>query len=71
MELQHSKFQLHLLCAIFMEGKQNIERQIRSIQVSYPEAVIVKETYSGTKFQGRRGLEKILAKVEPGSSLIP
>ena len=51
-------------------GKQNIERQVRNIQASYPEAVIVKEIYSGTKFQGRRELEKILAKVEPGDTII-
>lgn len=51
-------------------GKQNIERQVRNIQASYPEAVIVKETYTGTKFQGRKELEKILAKAEPGDRII-
>lgn len=51
-------------------GKQNIERQVRNIRASYPEAVIVKETYTGTKFQGRKELEKILAKAEPGDRII-
>lgn len=28
---------------------QNIERQIRNIKADYPEAVIYKESYTGTK----------------------
>lgn len=28
--------------------KQNMERQIRNIQKEYPEAVIIKEVYTGT-----------------------
>ncbi len=35
--------------------KQNMERiDIRNIEKEYPEAVIIKEVYTGTKFQGRR-----------------
>lgn len=34
--------------------KQNMDRQIRNIQKEYPEVVIIKEVYTGTKFQGKR-----------------
>lgn len=51
-------------------GKQNIDRQIRNIQSAYPKAVIVKEVYSGTKFQGRKMLEQLLSKVHSGDMII-
>ncbi|MCD8015670.1 MAG: recombinase family protein [Lachnospiraceae bacterium] len=51
-------------------GKQNIERQIRNIQSAFPEAVIVKEVYTGTKFQGRKELDKLLAKVQPNDIIV-
>ena len=51
-------------------GRQNIERQERNIKAAYPNAVIVKEVYTGTKFQGRKELEKILDKVQAGDTII-
>ena len=51
-------------------GKQNIERQVRNIQSTFPNAVIVKEVYTGTKFQGRKELDKILDKVQSGDTII-
>lgn len=39
-------------------GKQSIERQIRNIKTTYPEAIIVEEVYTGTKFQGRDKFRK-------------
>lgn len=51
-------------------GKQNIERQIRNIQSVFPGVVIVKEVYTGTKFQGRRELDKLLGKVQLGDTII-
>ena len=40
--------------------KQNIERQVRNILAVHPDAIIVREVYTGTKFQGRKELDKIL-----------
>lgn len=51
-------------------GRQNIERQERNIKASFPDAVIVKEVYTGTKFQGRKELEKVLDKVQTGDTII-
>ena len=51
-------------------GRQNIERQERNIRTAYPNAVIVKEVYTGTKFQGRKELEKLLNKVQAGDMII-
>lgn len=51
-------------------GKQNIERQIRNILAEYPDATIVKETYTGTKLEGRKDFENLLKKVQKGDRLI-
>lgn len=46
--------------------KQNPQRQIRNILSVYPTAIIVVETFTGTKFYGRTELDnKILKKIEP------
>lgn len=50
-------------------GRQNIERQEQNIRIAYPNAVIVKEVYTGTKFQGRKELEKLLDKVQAGDMI--
>lgn len=51
-------------------AKQNIERQERNIRAAYPDAVIIKEVYTGTCFQGRKELEKILTQVQEGDYVI-
>lgn len=51
-------------------AKQNIDRQVRNILSVYPDAKIVKETYTGTKFQGRKELDKILRKVKAGDTIV-
>lgn len=51
-------------------AKQNIDRQVRNILSSYPDAKIVKETYTGTKFQGRKELNKILKKVQEKDTIV-
>lgn len=51
-------------------SKQSIERQIRNIQSAFPEAFIIKEVYSGTRFQGRKELEKLLKIVKKGDVII-
>ena len=49
--------------------KQNMERQIRNIQKEYPEAVIIKEVYTGTKFQGRKELNKLIKQLKAGDTV--
>lgn len=51
-------------------GKQNIERQVRNIQSTFLDAIIVKEVYTGTKFQGRKELDKILNVAVSGDTII-
>ena len=51
-------------------GKQSIDRQIRNIKAAYPEAIIVEEVYTGTKFQGRDKLEKIVKAVKEGDTIV-
>ena len=50
--------------------KQSMERQIRNIKLAYPDAVIVKETYTGTKKQERKEFEKMIKVVFTGATLV-
>lgn len=50
--------------------KQNIERQVRNILAVFPDAIIIREIYTGTKFQGRKELEKLLKIVRTGDTII-
>lgn len=50
--------------------KQSIDRQVRNILAIYPNAKIVKETYTGTKFQGRKQFDKVLNKVKSGDTIV-
>lgn len=49
---------------------QNIERQERNIKAEYPEAHIVKETYTGTKLEGRKELDKIIKTAKAGDMIV-
>lgn len=50
--------------------KQNIDRQVRNILVSYPDAKIIREIYTGTRVQGRKELDKLLQQIKPGETII-
>lgn len=50
--------------------KQSIERQIRNILATYPTAEIITEVYTGTKFQGRKELDKLLKKKHSGDTIV-
>lgn len=49
---------------------QSIERQERNILAQFPEAKIYKETFTGTKIQGRKKLDEILKQIKPGDCLV-
>lgn len=50
--------------------KQSIERQVRNILSLYPDADIRKEIYTGTKYQGREELQKILKTVKKVDTIV-
>ena len=50
--------------------KQSIDRQIRNIKEQFPDSVIVQEVYTGTKFQGRKELDKLLRILKPEDTVI-
>ncbi len=50
--------------------KQSIDRQVRNIQQRYPNAIIIKEVYTGTKFQGRKELDKLLKVVKSNDTIV-
>lgn len=50
-------------------GRQSIERQIRNISAAYPDAVIIKEVYTGTT-DNRPEWRKLMSKVRPGDTII-
>ena len=49
---------------------QNIDRQIRNILVAYPDAIIYKEAFTGTKIQGRKTLDALLKQVSNGDTIV-
>ncbi len=49
---------------------QNIERQVRNILASYPDAILKQEAYTGWKMKGRKEWEKLLDLVRPGDTII-
>lgn len=50
--------------------KQNIDRQVRNIKGAYPQAYIVEEVYTGTKFQNRKEFEKMEKCLKAGDTLV-
>jgi DNA invertase Pin-like site-specific DNA recombinase len=51
-------------------SKQSIERQVRNIQDYDKTAKIIREVFTGTKFQGRTELDKILKNIKPNDTII-
>ena len=51
-------------------NKQNIERQERNIRGEYPEAIIIKEEYTGTKVEGRKEFNKLLKRVKEKDTIV-
>ena len=51
-------------------GKQSIDRQVRNILAEYPNAKIIKDTYTGTKLDGRKEFEKLLKKKKKGDIIV-
>ncbi|MDD7492166.1 MAG: recombinase family protein, partial [Clostridiales bacterium] len=49
--------------------KQNIERQERNIKATYPEALIRKEVYTGTK-SDRKEWNKLLKALKPADTVV-
>ena len=50
--------------------KQSIERQERNILAEFPNAIIRKETYTGTKIFGREEFNKLLKQVKQGDTIV-
>lgn len=51
------------------QRKQSIDRQIRNIKASYPEAVIIEEAYTGTTID-RKQWNSLYKKVKSGDTII-
>lgn len=50
-------------------NKQNIERQVRSIEREYPGALIIREAYTGTKMD-RKEWNKLCSTVKSGDTIV-
>ena len=50
--------------------QQSIERQVRNIKDLYPSAIILEEAFTGTKREGRKEFNKLLAKVKKGDTIV-
>lgn len=49
---------------------QNIERQERNIKALYPDSIIIKEAFTGTKIEGRKEFKKLLKMVKSGDTIV-
>lgn len=50
--------------------KQNIDRQVRNILSLYPDAEIIREVFTGTKFQGRKELNELLVRIHSEDTIV-
>jgi len=50
--------------------EQNIDRQERNIKAAYPEAIILKEAFTGTKVEGRTQFEKLMRTAKSGDTIV-
>jgi Site-specific recombinases, DNA invertase Pin homologs len=50
--------------------EQSITRQVRNITEKYPSAKIVRDYYTGTRTEGRKGWEGLFAKVTSGDTIV-
>ena len=49
--------------------KQNIDRQVRNIKRAYPNAIIIKEVYTGST-QARPEWNRVIPKIQKGSLIV-
>lgn len=56
-------------CRISRYG-MSIDRQVRNILAIYPDAIIIKETFTGTKIEARPELQKLLKKVKANDKIV-
>ena len=50
--------------------KESIDRQVRNITEKYPTAKMIKETYTGTKLEGRKEFEKLLKIIQKEDTIV-
>ena len=50
--------------------KQDLERQVRDIEEAYPDAVIIREVFTGKKIEGRKEFLKLLKVAENGDTIV-
>ena len=51
-------------------SRQSIDRQVRNIKNDFPEAIIIEEVFTGTKFYERKKLQQLLKKLKPGDTVV-
>lgn len=51
-------------------SKQKLERQVNNIKQAYPNAVILKEVYTGSDTEGREVFQKLVNKAKQGDTIV-
>lgn len=51
-------------------AQQSIDRQIRNIKAEYPKAIIVQEVFTGTDYESRKELQKLLKNIKAGDTIV-
>ena len=50
--------------------EQNIDRQERNILAAYPDAIFISEAYTGTKVEGRKKFEALIAAADSSTRIV-
>lgn len=50
--------------------EQNIDRQERNILAAFPDAIIIQEAYTGTKLEGRKKFESLIASADSSTRIV-
>lgn len=50
--------------------QQSVERQIRNIKAEYPKAIIVQETFTGTDYESRKELQRLLKNIKAEDTIV-
>lgn len=50
--------------------EQSIDRQERNIKAAYPDAILLREAFTGTKVEGRKEFEKLMKTAKAGDTIV-
>lgn len=66
---QFNMSKIYAYCRISKKS-QSIERQVRNCLAAFPDAIVLKEAFTGTKIYGRKEFNRLLKIVKAGDTIV-